>query len=86
MPLGLDGTTSGWFNADEIQCLDECGAPWVTTTFNLGDVCILGLDTVHRTGANTLEQLRISCDTRWQPVDDSIDPRLGVVNEVKIDE
>lgn len=75
--VGRDGTRSGWIEADQLPVLRESGANWVTTRFRPGDICVLGLDTVHMTGPNTTERLRISCDTRWQPAEDPSDPRLG---------
>ena len=75
--VGKDGTRSGWLDVQEAQQLENSGAKWVTTTFRPGDVCVLGLDTLHMTGPNTLNNLRISCDTRWQPASDPADPRLG---------
>ena len=77
--VGRDGTRSGWIGADQLPALLQSGAQWVTTRFRPGDVCVLGLDTVHMTGPNRTEQLRISCDTRWQPAEDPVDPRLGRV-------
>jgi len=40
---------------------------WVTTDFKAGDVCIVGLDTLHCSSSNTTKKLRVSCDTRWFP-------------------
>ena len=63
----------------EINEVARCGGEWVTTTFRPGDVCVLGLETIHMTCPNQTENLRISCDTRWQPAADEVDPRLGAV-------
>ena len=53
---------------------------WVTTDFRSGDVCLVALDTFHMTAANTTSapsHYRISCDTRWQPRCDPVDPRIA---------
>jgi hypothetical protein len=80
--VGGDGTRSGWIGVEEAKAVEVSGAKWVTTTFQPGDVCVLGLDTIHMTGPNQTERLRISCDTRWQPAEDPTDPRLGRVRPV----
>ena len=41
---------------------------WRTTNFEAGDVVALSLDVIHMTAANCTDSIRLSCDTRWQPV------------------
>ena len=93
--LNSDGTHSGWitdkladyFNNDKINKeLQNNNHPllWCTTDFNVGDIAIFGLNLIHQTLRNDTNCFRISCDTRWQPQCQDIDPRvvkLGVAKQ-----
>ena len=48
---------------------------WVTEDFQMGDVVILPMDTLHMSTTNTTDRYRISCDTRWQPASEPHDER-----------
>lgn len=65
-----DGTTSGWI----VQDAAEIKADWQTSQFEMGDVVILLMDVLHMTCPNDTLETRISCDTRWQPLEDSYPP------------
>lgn len=41
---------------------------WQTADFRAGDVVALAIDTFHMSAANRTNRIRVSCDTRWQPV------------------
>lgn len=43
---------------------------WLSCDYAAGDVVVLSVDVVHMTLKNVSAQnrLRISCDTRWQPL------------------
>jgi hypothetical protein len=49
----------------------------LTADFRAGDVCIFGMLTLHGSLDNhsTLGRVRLSCDVRYQPVTEPIDPR-----------
>jgi ectoine hydroxylase-related dioxygenase (phytanoyl-CoA dioxygenase family) len=49
----------------------------LTADFRAGDVCIFGMLTLHGSLDNhsTLGRVRLSCDVRYQPVAEPIDPR-----------
>jgi hypothetical protein len=70
--VGSDGTRSGWFSDDGNDVATSVGnkfaVDWRTTNFQAGDALALSLDTIHMTAANCTDQIRLSCDTRWQPV------------------
>jgi len=75
--VGKDGVQSGWYSNDPQSMEKEFGdINWVTTSFRAGDVCVLNLDLLHMSTTNTTNKYRLSCDTRWQPAKDEIDPRL----------
>ncbi|XP_050409654.2 uncharacterized protein LOC126824466 [Patella vulgata] len=71
--VGLKGT--GWFTCDPYEITDKFGGQWKTTNFQAGDVMIFSMRTVHMSTVNLTNFARISCDTRWQPLDDVADPR-----------
>ncbi len=79
--VGRDGTTSGWLT-DNPETIDSGGGSsyglqWASTDFRAGDVCIFGLDLLHMSTTNTTDRYRLSCDMRWQPADEPMDPRLA---------
>ena len=41
---------------------------WCTTNFKAGDAVVLAIDTFHMSATNCTDRIRVSCDTRWQPV------------------
>ena len=53
----------------------EFGGQWATTEFVAGDVVVFGMHTMHASTTNLTSQFRLSCDVRFQPVQDSVDER-----------
>ena len=79
----LDG--SGWFTDDPAEVTGLFGGQWKTADFRAGDVLLFGMQTVHMSTTNTTDQVRISCDVRWQPAADPIDSRyVGNPNEKEV--
>ncbi len=72
--------TEGWFNKDPREILDKFGGRWLTTEFRAGDILTFGLYTLHASTTNTTDRYRLSCDVRFQPASDPVDPRW--VNKV----
>jgi len=76
----LNLINNGWYSEDPEDIAKEFQGEgtveWVSTDFQAGDVCILGLDVLHMSTTNTTERYRLSCDTRWQPKGDKIEPML----------
>ena len=71
-----NGTTSGWItNKPSVitrilrkrkrELKSREIIEWATTDYKIGDVVVLDMNTMHMTGTNTTNELRISCDTRW---------------------
>ncbi|CAL8463391.1 g2925 [Coccomyxa elongata] len=77
--VGADGTQSGWLCEDPGQLDKAVGRKvvWRTTHFCSGDIVILDSRVLHMTATNTTKEMRISCDTRWQPRGDRRDPRVS---------
>lgn len=61
--------------ADANELSDGLGSRWLFTDYRLGDVLIFGLGTVHASLDNRSGTLRLSTDTRYQPVAEPIDER-----------
>ncbi|XP_005112039.2 1-deoxypentalenic acid 11-beta-hydroxylase [Aplysia californica] len=70
----LQGT--GWFTEDPYEITSKFGGQWKTVDFSAGDVLIFGMRTAHMSTTNTTHLARISCDTRWQPASEPVDPRF----------
>ena len=58
------------------------GGQWKTTDFLAGDVLCFKMHTLHMSTTNVTDRVRISCDVRWQPADEPMDPRY--VGEIDI--
>ena len=48
---------------------------WVSEDFQMGDVVVFGMRTLHMSTTNLKQDFRISCDTRWQPASHPVDER-----------
>lgn len=66
---------TGVFTDDAAELVDRFGGRWATTTFEPGDVVVLGMYTLHGSLTNTSNRFRISCDTRYQPAAEPMDER-----------
>lgn len=87
-PLGVDGTASGWLCTAAGQLASHVGhtAPvWHGGDLAPGDILVLTPTTWHMTAANVSDQLRLSCDTRWQAAGSPRDKRLPVWTDVRGD-
>ena len=60
--LESDGTASGWVQLGP-KDIDEIA--FESRNFEMGDVVIFGMDMLHATAINTLDELRLSCDVRF---------------------
>jgi hypothetical protein len=76
--VGADGTASGWLYDDGSALARDLGreVEWKSANFWPGDILILDSRVLHMTATNVSEEMRISCDTRWQPRSDPRDPKI----------
>ena len=65
----------GWFTKDPMEIVEKFGGQWATTDFRAGDVILFGMHTMHASTTNRTNRFRLSCDIRFQPASDPIDPR-----------
>jgi len=63
--------------ADFTAFAESRGCHLLTTDFRAGDVCVFGMFTLHGSLDNrsAIDRVRLSCDVRYQPAADPIDPR-----------
>jgi hypothetical protein len=65
----------GWFTNDPIEVVENFGGQWLTGEFEPGDVMVFGMYLLHGSIANTSNQYRLSCDTRYQLASEPMDER-----------
>jgi hypothetical protein len=65
----------GWFTKDPMEIVEKFGGQWATTDFRAGDVILFGMHTMHASTTNLTNRFRLSCDIRFQPAGDPVDPR-----------
>ena len=52
--------------------------------FSAGDILIFTMRTIHMSSVNLTNKLRLSCDTRWQPSNEPLDPRFVLLETNKL--
>lgn len=65
----------GWFTNDPIEVVENYGGQWLTGEFEPGDVLVFGMYLLHGSIANSSNQYRLSCDTRYQLASEPMDER-----------
>ena len=74
MDVDRDHVT-GSFSNDSFELIDKYGGQWQTTDFQVGDVLIFGMFTIHASLDNTTNRFRLTADTRYQPANEPVDER-----------
>jgi hypothetical protein len=74
MDVDRDHVT-GAFSNDPKEMVDRYGGRWGTAEFEMGDVLIFGMYTMHGSLTNTSDRFRISSDTRYQLASEPLDER-----------
>ena len=69
-----DGTP-GHFGRVPMEISEKYGGEWQTADFEMGDVIIFTMHTMHTSTKNLSNRWRISCDIRFQPAEHPIDER-----------
>ena len=62
--------------------VDQYGGQWQTSEFQMGDVIVLGMYTMHGSINNTSNRYRVSTDTRYQLASEPVDHRWVGENPV----
>ena len=74
MDVDRDRVT-GSFSSDPMELVNSYGGRWETSSFEMGDVLIFGMYTMHGSLDNTTNRFRLSTDTRYQRGDEPVDER-----------
>ena len=67
--------SSGHYSSDAIGARQELGGRWLTAEFEMGDVLILSMYTMHASSDNRTNQIRLSSDSRYQLASEPVDTR-----------
>ena len=65
----------GWYTSSPREILQKFGGQWLTSDFQMGDMVIFGMYTMHCSTTNSSPNYRLSADIRFQPKADKIDAR-----------
>jgi hypothetical protein len=67
---------------DTVEFVEQRGSRLLTTDFRAGDLVVFSMFSMHGTLDNhsSVGRVRLSCDVRWQPAADPIDPRYFGAN------
>lgn len=77
-----DNLNGGWYTTNPHEVNEKFGGTWHTSNFKAGDIVIFGMYQLHGSLKNETNQLRITCDTRYQRVSEARDERWS--NKVPI--
>jgi hypothetical protein len=77
LDVDREATCSGSLDDNPIDLAERHGTRLLTADFQAGDVVVFGMFTLHGSFDNTSPQgrVRLSCDARYQPTADPMDPR-----------
>jgi hypothetical protein len=77
LDVDRDKTRSGSLDDNPIDLAERHGTRLLTADFQVGDLVVFGMFTLHGSFDNTSPQgrVRLSCDARYQPAADPMDPR-----------
>ena len=73
--------TEGWLSRDPLEITEKFGGVWQTADFEAGDVLIFSMQTLHCSTTNMRRSYRLSCDVRFQPVEDPLDERWVLASD-----
>ena len=71
----LRWNSSGSYSDDAVAAREELGGRWLTNDYQMGDLLIFSMYTMHASSDNYTNQLRISSDSRYQLASEPVDDR-----------
>ncbi len=94
LDLDRHNLDSGWYSRDLEDVTNYFGGKWYSSNFSAGDIVIFGMFQLHGSLNNVSDEYRISCDTRFQGVEEPRDARWELLesaghtsnSSVKIDD
>lgn len=69
------GSGTGSYANDAIALREELNSRWLTTDYELGDLLVFSMYTMHASMDNLTNRLRLSTDTRYQLASEPVDER-----------
>ena len=67
--------TFGSYAPDAVAARQELGGRWLTSAYNMGDLLVFSMYTMHAGADNHTNQLRLSSDSRYQLASEAVDER-----------
>ena len=67
--------STGHYSDDALTAPSELGGRWLSADFEIGDVVIFGMYTMHASADNQSDRIRISSDSRYQLASEPVDER-----------
>jgi len=74
--------SNGMFHEDAVAVQENVGGTWLTTEYQPGDVLVFGMHTLHAAADNQSRKIRLSTDSRYQPVGEPVDERWVGANPI----
>jgi hypothetical protein len=71
----IQWNSSGAYSDDALAVREELGGRWLTTDYEMGDLLVFSMYTLHASSDNYTNQLRISSDSRYQLSSEPVDER-----------
>ena len=75
LDVDRDNLNGGWYTNNPQEVNQKFGGQWHTSNFSAGDIVIFGMYQLHGSLKNETNQLRITCDTRYQRASEARDER-----------
>ncbi len=69
------GSGFGTYSSDAVALREELNSRWLTTDYQLGDLLVFSMYTMHASMDNHTNRLRLSTDTRYQLASEPVDER-----------
>ena len=69
------GSGFGTYSTDAVALRQELNSRWLTTDYQLGDLLVFSMYTMHASMDNHTNRLRLSTDTRYQLASEPVDKR-----------
>ncbi len=70
----------GWYSHDPREVTTKFGGTWKSCDFQMGDIVVFPMYTMHCSTRNMTDEIRLSCDIRFQPASDPADQRWAGPN------
>ncbi|NKB69905.1 MAG: phytanoyl-CoA dioxygenase [Candidatus Latescibacteria bacterium] len=67
--------TFGSYSADAVSTRQKLGGRWLTAPYQMGDLLVFSMYTMHASPDNHTDQIRLSSDSRYQLASEPVDER-----------